>query len=372
MSTISTAAHQYATRPADESFPSLDALIAHSRHEKNLSAERNYSIRDLSIVPVPTDDGRGTLALRSPRGDAGMTHWAFGQFARTISAPSGYLRTLPAPIAADAMNYGIANAIVGGDVNLYVRGANGEPPVVRSCTSESYGRLHDCDLYDAAKRFVFDANSSRGDHQWIQPTAWSGEKTGIWRGDRDSFVIQVDGGSIVTDPSAGTDGTMYRGIMIRNSEVGAAAISIECVLFRYICGNLMLWGAVMDRQFRRRHVGSKVLRDVVRELGTIAQRWTNRSASEDEQIIRWLIDHDLAHTDEAVIDALRSMGATKDQAVEAMNTASRTERSSPRSYWGLAQGLTRNSQQTDYQDDRHALDKLAAIVMARGRARVAA
>jgi hypothetical protein len=134
----------------------------------------------------------------------------------------------------------------------------------------------------------------------------------------------------------------------------------------------MLWGAIVDKQFRRRHVGDHATRDTLREIQSLARRWTERPASTDETIIRALIDGEIAHTKAAVIDELRSMGATLEQATAAYATCEATEQASPRSFWGAAQGLTRNSQETSYQDERHELDRLAATVLQRGRKLVAA
>jgi hypothetical protein len=129
----------------------------------------------------------------------------------------------------------------------------------------------------------------------------------------------------------------------------------------------MLWGAIADQTFKRRHFGNHVLRDTVREISLIAYNWTNASASRDEAIIRGLIDHEVAHTKEAVIDELRAMGASKEQAEQAYARCEQTEAVSPRSFWGAAQGITRLSQDSAYQSDRYELDRLAAVVLARGR-----
>ncbi len=314
------------------------------------------------------------LALCSDKGAAILSHYAFGQLARTVGAPAGYLRDeLSGDLAAACLNHGLQTSPVGTVANVLVRAANGNPhPVVRACTSETYGRVWDASLYSAAASTVF--SQARAGHAWESPTAWDGKPSGVWRGDRDSFVIQVDGGSIVTDPSA-RDGQsqMYRGLMLRNSEVGASSIVIECVLFRWICGNLMLWGATIDSTFRRRHVGGEAaLRSAIRELGTVARRWADRPASQDEAIIRTLIERELATTKKGVIDELRAMGATLEQATHAYETCERAEGAAPRSFWGISQGLTRDSQDTAYQNERYELDQLAARVLARGAKLVAA
>lgn len=377
--TLTTAQSEYYKRPKDERYPTVQALVDAAEYDRTHSAERVYNLRDLEAVALHAEtgpDARPVLQLKSPAGRATMTHYAFGQLARTIGAPAGYLRTLPPQLAAANLNHGLHDAApVGTTANLLVK-ANGGTPIVRACTSETYGRVWESQLYGEMLRHF---NPSTG---YDLPPTWDGEPAGAYRGDRDSFVIMVNGGSIVRDPSlanarvtspapgittAPGDG-LYRGIMVRNSEVGHCSIVIETVLYRYICGNHCLWGAMIDRTFRRRHVGTKITRDTMRELNDLAWKWTRRSAGDDERIIRGLIDHEIAHTKEAVIDELRKMGATKEQATEAYATTEIKEQASPRSFWGIAQGLTRNSQTDGYQDERLQLDQLAAAVLKRGAA----
>ena len=378
MNTIDTAAREYANRPKDERYPSLQALIDHSLVVKNTSAERTYNLHDLNVVPrriIASEPGNPpieTLRLQSPKGDAQFTAWSFSQLCRTVGAPAGYVRDLPPALAAECLNYGLHDASAHGtSANLLVQ-ANGEPtPIVRACTSDSYGRLWDADLYGSVARMITDRDPS-----WGLPPTWSGEPAGAYSSDRDSFLIVTNGGSIVTDPSIRTsgsdDGSMYRGLLIRNSEVGASSVTIETILYRYVCGNHMLWGALIDRSFRRRHFGSHVLRDTVREIARIAYDWGHASAGRDQAIIRALIDHEVAQTKEGVIDELRALGASKDQAENAYARCEQTEGASPRSFWGLAQGVTRISQDAGYQDARYELDRIAASLLLKGRKLVAA
>jgi hypothetical protein len=377
---IATAQSEYYKRPADERFETLVGMIAAADLDRQQSHEAIYNLRDLRATVSGNLADRtiaeplqpGTLLLASPKGTASFTHYAFGQLARTIGAPASYLRALPPQIAADCINHGLHEAApIGTTANLLIRDdGNQDTPTIRACTSETYGRLWDSRLYGEMARHFGDGMHSNGG-KWMTPPAWPGSlPSGQYRGDRDSFVIRVDGGSIVTDPSAGNTsadgGKMYRGIMVRNSEVGHCSISIECVLYRYICGNHMIWGAILDRTFRRRHVGTKITQDTMQELATLAYKFNQRTASSDEQIIRTLIDHEIAHTEKGVIDALMKMGATKQDAQAAYTVCTEQESASPRSFWGIAQGLTRTSQDSGYQDERLKLDQLAANVIKRG------
>ena len=383
--TMQTAAREYAKRPADERYDTPAAMLQAAQHDRDHSREVSYNTRDLTVIAASTHNtadfgatpDQATLRLQSPKGIAGFTHWSFGQLARMVGAPAAYLRELPPAIAADALNFGLHDqAEHATDAKLLVK-ANGAAPIIRACTSETYGRVWDSELYGATLETL------GRDPQWQTPPTWSGEPAGAYRGDRDSFLILVNGGSIVKDPSlanySGSLGTgnadpggLYRGIMVRNSEVGACSITIDLILFRYICGNHMLWGAMYDQRFKRRHVGDNARRDAIRTIYGAARKWADTPASADEAIIRGLIDHEIAATRDAVVDELRAMGATREQAGAAYDTAERTEAASPRSFWGLAQGLTRVSQASGYQDGRLELDQLAAAVLARGRKLVAA
>jgi hypothetical protein len=361
---IGTAAAQYANRPPDERYPSLQAMIDAAHHEREHSIERAYNLRDLRIEPADAD-----LMLVSPKGiAASFSHWSFGQLCRTLGAPAGYLREKLTPgLAADCLNHGMTSAPHGTAVNLLVKQQNGGPPRVRACTSDSYGRVWDAALYSQIAETL-----TRQDSRWQLPPTWTGEAAGAYRGDRDSFLILVNGGSIVNDPSAGSSGEMHRGLLVRNSEVGAAAIVIERILYRYVCGNHNLWGAVIDRTFKRRHVGDKITRETTQEIARLSREWAQASASRDEAIIKALIAGEVAHTKDGVIDELRAIGMTREQAESAYQRTEATEAAGPRSWWGLANGITRLSQDSGYQDDRYALDRFAMSLMAKGAKKVAA
>jgi hypothetical protein len=380
MSNLMEAARQYADRPKDERFPTPAAMLAAAQHDREYSRERTYNTKDLRVVTASTEfqptPAESTLQLQSPKGSADFTHWSFGQLCRFIGAPASYLRQLPPTIAADALNYGLQEQTDHAtDARLLIK-ANGTAPIVRAITSESYGRVWDAELYGAVAETI---GQSAG---WQAPPTWGGaeaEGCGWYRGDRDSFAILVNGGSIVNDPSGwdratgrSGDGSMYRGIMVRNSEVGHCSVWIDTILFRAICGNHILWGATFDQRFKRRHVGEHAKRDAIRTILQAARTFTQQGAAADEAIIRQLIDREIAHTAAAVIDELRGLGATKDQADAAVRACEQFESASPRSFWGVAQGMTRISQDSGYQDDRLQLDQLAAAILARGRKLVAA
>ena len=364
MNVISTAATEYYRRPADERHASPQALVDDAIARKTASREVGYNLKDLRITPIADDDA-GRLVLTSPKGQASLTPWSHGQICRMVGAPAAYIRTLPPDIAADALNHGIQTTAPGTKANVLAMVKDGTV-TARAVTSDTYGRLWDADFYSP----VVDTLCAHG---WTLPPTWDGKPAGAYSSDRDSFLVLVNGGSIVTDPSVRNgNGQMYRGLMLRNSEVGAAAVWLEEILYEYICGNHNFWGAVINRTYKRRHVGVHVLRDTLRQIGTTARTWTNRAASADEALIRALIDKEIAQTKDAVVDELVKIGATKADAIAAYDRCVTDFDASPRSYWGIAQGFTKTSQDSGYQDDRLQLDQLAAKVLQRGAKLVAA
>lgn len=375
---------EYYARPEDERFPDIRAMIASAQEDRDLSKEAHYNWRDLRWTADPTTDpttppDRDTagLYLESPKARAALTHWSFGQAARMLGAPAGFLRDgLNPEIAARALNYRIQQQPHGSDAVLLVRAANGRPlPQVRAVTSQTYARIWDATLYREIDRQL--GGTLTAPPTWkTDPRTGAPLTGGAYRGDRDSAAILISGGSIVTDPSArhGQDGgALYRGVIVRNSEVGSCALHLILFLYRAICGNHLIMGINGAKTYTRRHFGQNAARDTMRELYRLAREITTAGAQQDEAIIRGLIDHEIAHTRDAVIDELQALGWTREQAAAAYDRCEQTEPAlSPRSYWGIAQGATRASQDSPYQDERHAWDVLAGQLLSRGRKLVTA
>jgi hypothetical protein len=127
-----------------------------------------------------------------------LTHWSFEQLAGLASAPPAYLRTLPAPIAADAINYGLQRADRGQHQLFADRD---EPWTVHAITSPRYARVHHDELADR----VLDLMAQHP--AWHLPLGYKdgvmgAERvpSGAYLGDRDMFLFLVDGNRISTTP----------------------------------------------------------------------------------------------------------------------------------------------------------------------------
>jgi hypothetical protein len=167
--TAHTAHREWATRPPDERYHSVAALHQAARLRRASTEERPLETGDFRTDAVAPD----ALALREPSGrTAALTHWSFGQLAAIAGAPPGYLRSLPASIAADALNHGLRRAHREHHQLLVDREA---PWTVHAITSSRYARVH----HDELTARVLDLMADR--------PAWSlplGYKDGVYGAER--------------------------------------------------------------------------------------------------------------------------------------------------------------------------------------------
>lgn len=355
------AAAQYAFRPKDERYSSLAELIT--------AAQADRSSAKISTIPASqliAIEHNGTVLAESTRSGtrAALTHWSFGQLASSAGAPASYLRNLPAKLAVDCLNHGIKNAARDNHQILMRNGGPADVPyTIRALTSEQYSRVWD---HGVAERV---ARHQEQNPSWQLPMTWAGTRAGAYRGDRDMFLFLTNGGSIVEDKTiknfdGRADGTMFRGLIIRNSEVGAAKLETITFLFRVVCGNHIIWGSQNVRQTARRHVGLTA-GDAEIMIGK-ALRECGQDGANDEKTIEQIGAMVYGATTDAVIAQARKDGLTEKDARASYHAAEQHE-ANPRSVWGFANGITRHSQQQNNQDDRTELDQLAGAILARAR-----
>ena len=70
----------------------------------------DFMLYDLAPVLSPVlQENNAELRIVGKAGSARLTHYAFGQLAGRVGAPASYIRNLPATLAAQNLNYGLAN-----------------------------------------------------------------------------------------------------------------------------------------------------------------------------------------------------------------------------------------------------------------------
>lgn len=176
------------------------------------------------------------------------------------------------------------------------------------------------------------------------------------------FLFLVDGNRNLDDPTDGSQAGLFRGFMLRNSDVGAAALTLDLFLFRACCANHMIWGFHHMAGFRRRHVGASI-HDAWADSLRAVRDALDADLATDRTILLRAISQELGATREEVIDGVvQRLELSRKHAVDAYTLAEQHE-SNPRSIWGYVQGLTRLSQCTPWQDARLALDRAASRLL---------
>lgn len=304
MSQIMTASAEWSKRPADERFTSLYALRARVDHMRQTSRAAVVSNRAVTVAPgrwtMPAPDGLSSLAsetapmsaddtiaalLRQPlakqpanAGTASATfvtdetatgmavigpsgaayrpsHHAFSQLAQLAGAPAGYLRDLPAAMASDCLNYGLHVNRDVAEIGLLLQ-RNGDS-TLRAATGPNYGRIWDSEIVRTLTDLYGDGLTGRFrvPGEFGQRVEVTKDNTTLYAGDRDMFVFLTDEENRIEIPNRrdGQSGSLARGFLVYNSEVGSRSFGIETFLFDYVCMNRIIWGATNHQTFRMRH-----------------------------------------------------------------------------------------------------------------------
>jgi hypothetical protein len=232
------ASHQWMTRPADQRFVSLPEMLAFKNRVRQLSTAKAISSRAIEIAPVE-GDMRGLTVIGANGGSEVVpTHWSFTQMAQRISAPAKYLRELPAPLAADCMNYGFLKRDVE-DVGVMVYQDEETGVNQLSCmTGPNYGRIWDADIISQlVDRFGDGVTGQfRVPGEFGKAVTVNKANTTLYASDRDMFVFLADEENRieVADRRNGQPGSLARGFFVWNSEVGNSTFGMATFLFDYV------------------------------------------------------------------------------------------------------------------------------------------
>jgi len=254
MTTLMQASHQWASRPDDERFASLPEMLERAESVRANSRAAVVSSRSLELIP--TTDNKG-LEVHGPNGHGYVpTNWSFGQLAQLSESPAGYLRTLPSPLAADCINWGLRYKRGVDDVGVLLY-KNGGAPVFRAATGPQYGRVWNSDVVRALINQVGDGVSGawKVPGEFGEAVTVTKANTTLYASDRDMWVFLADEQNRITVPNRrnGQSGSLARGFFLWNSEEGSRSLGIATFLFDYVCCNRIVWGAEDFSELRIRH-----------------------------------------------------------------------------------------------------------------------
>ena len=324
-----------------------------------------------------------TSCLQGKNGNAArFTHYAFGQLAGAVGAPAGYLRELPAATAAQCLNVGFEKAALTDRSNRDLLFHRNGGLTLRAALSERYDRVWDNEICSMLER-LYGWRAPAGRHVFGESRVAMSDDilpgqinikagdligpAGLYASDHDMFAFLVAPDRVVDD---GAGGALMRGVFVRNSEVGAASLSMTFFLMQAVCGNHIVWNATGVHEIKVAHIGSGTLKKAFRGFEATLRTYHDSAATEEAGIkaARSLV---LGNTKEEVLDELckyakgHSISIARPRFAEAYETAEEHTDwyGAPNTLWAAVAGLTHNSQKTGFADDRTGIDRAAGKLM---------
>lgn len=375
--TLTAASRQWATRPDDQRFTSLTDMLAFKRQLTANSRAKVVPSKALTIAPTADTADAGLLISGANGAGYEPTHWAFGQVAQLAGAPAGYLRTLPAPIAADALNYGLQFNRQAEEVGVLLQrpttidgtvmesGNVAAAPQLVAATGPKYGRIWDRDVIAAlVDRF---GNGVDGDFRvpgiFGERVDVTKANTTLYAGDRDMFVFLADEDHRVEIPNRrnGETGTLARGFFVWNSEVGSKTFGVATFLFDYVCCNRIVWGAAEYKEIRIRH-SSLAPERFMSEIAPALATYANSSTA---SITAAIADARAVALDSITADKNEWLASRFGKRLAAsMATAHELEEGRPiETVWDAVVGATAVARSITWQDDRVELERKAGDLL---------
>ena len=336
--TLTRASGELFRRAPDERFPTLDALLAHCRREKDESEDRWHPPRGLA--PEPTADGRLGLKVGAD-GPFALNDWSFGQLCGLAKVSKETVNRLAPATAAQVFR----ETLPGGTkpLQLLTRGEG-----VRSVHGTAYTRLHNADLVGTLKDYAAD---------FTPPQAGFNGATGLYCGEQDLFCFLIDPAGW-----AEIEGEAFApGFFVWNSEVGKRSVGIQTFWFQAVCANHIVWDAVEVIEFTRKHTAN-----VGDALGEIRRHVEQLVRKRDERrdgflrVMKAAMEKTLGDDAEAVLKELAKRGLSRSLAKQAVESVA----GGRFTIFALVDALTRLARQAEYAGDRTAADVQAAALLA--------
>lgn len=387
MSNLYEANAQWANRPEDERFGSLNEMkLATKAHADSAMIAGDIPLESLGVEVVNSD-----LALVGSTGaKAKLTHYSFGQLARIAKAPPDYVRSLTPELAADCVNYGLAQA-PSKEMSLLFHKNNGKL-VTRAINTSRYDRVWNHEVIGAVEQRLEDWQvpparpafvGQKGTRKATAADILKNQKefglavkvgdliapAGLYASDHDMFAFLVN----QTDPV--WDGVKFlnRGVFIQNSEVGDCALKFTLFTYDNVCGNHIVWGAGNVRKVSVRHLKGLQTPGHTLESGFGHWQVVAKNLPDGDSVAKQITKARaflIADSKENVIETVFKFGKTRglnrlsrgtlEAGYEAAEASPRY--GSPNSAWGFVNGLTEVSQGA-FTDVRNELDVQAGRIL---------
>ena len=340
-------------RRADREFTNFDDMIPYLQGRSLCAQTETVRNRDIAFEvserPTTRDEMNylGLICDGLPTPIA-FTHWSFGQLCQLAKAPAAFMRSLPAQLVRDNLEFLLRYVREVEEVKIY-----SDSQQLRAVTGPGYGRIDDAEVALAVKTIV--------DESAWKPAA---DHMGFRLTDRalNLFLIDETNPIVTGTTIKGADDVYYRGLRISNSEVGAGALHVEGFLFRSYCTNGCIFGLNNAAKISIRHSKNAPFR-WAREVQPALEQYAQ---SDNKQLIESIESARAARVasdDDEMIDWLNNRGLSRSQAKLAIDRVNNEEGHAARTAWDAVQGITAVARDsTAYVDDRVEMDRIAGRI----------
>jgi hypothetical protein len=359
----SAVSSQWFSRPDDQKFLTLDDMLTAKKIDAGAMTSRIVDTHKFEIVDDNHRDHQNT-----------PTNWSFGQLSQLSGAPAGYLRDLPAPIAADCLQWGLRYNRGRELVKVY--GSQNEGGELRAATGPDYGRIFDWEVLAPIKALVDESGG-----RWKVPGMMTGSRDGLavydpevpvtldtttlFASDRDVFVFLVDDRHPIEvgKLSNGEPDLMFRGFYCWNSETGSKTAGIAAMYLRGVCMNRNLWGVEHFSEIKIRH--TKFAPDrFAAEARPALESFAHGATGTFIEGVQAAKAAKIADDDSSRLEFLTKRAGLSGRMAKAAAARHMKEESRPvETVWDAAQAITAIARDVPHQDARIDIERKAGALL---------
>ncbi len=377
----SAVSSQWFSRPDDQKFLTLDNMLSFKKNDAQRMTSRTVDTHKIQIIGEydEANPSRGDLRIEyaddNNRDHVNTpTNWSFGQLSQLSGAPAGYLKDLPAPLAADCIQWGLRYNRGRELVKVYGSQADGGD--LRAATGPDYGRIYDWEILEPVKKLV-DASGGR----WKVPGMMTGSRDGLavydpdvpvtmdtttlFASDRDVFVFLVDDRNPIEVGKLpnGEPDLMFRGFYAWNSETGSKTAGIAAMYLRGVCMNRNLWGVENFQEIKIRHTKFAPDRFAM-EARPALESFAHGSTATFVEGVQAAKAAKIAHDDESRLEFLSKRAGLSGRMAKAANARHLKEEGRPvETVWDAAQAITAIARDIPHQDARIEVERKAGALL---------
>jgi len=377
----SAVSSQWYNRPDDQKFLSLNSMLNFKKVDASRMTSRTVDTHKVKIIGDydEANPSRGNIFVEytddnNQEHNNLPTNWSFGQLSQLAGAPAGYLRDLPAPIAADCIQWGLKYNR--GKELIKVYGNQTQGGELRAATGPDYGRIFDWEILEPIKNLVEDSGG-----RWKVPGMMTGSRDGmavydpeipvtnetttLFASDRDVFVFLVDDRNPIEvgKLANGEPDLMFRGFYAWNSETGSKTAGIAAMYLRGVCMNRNLWGVENFHEIKIRHTKFAPDRFAM-EARPALQSFANGSTFSFVEGVKAAKDAKIASDDEERLEFLSKRAGLSGRMAKAAAARHLKEEGRPvETVWDAAQAITAIARDVPHQDARIEVERKAGALL---------